>query len=165
MSRALPGNTMDRMRALRAALLLTSALALTACAGVRRRPEIEAPAPVPGTPLPPDPSPEEEELPVKKVQEEIVVAAWAEPARLPPGGGQTQLLVRVQKRGGAPFPGVEVRFRTSSGRLYSGSGVLVTDARGMTRDRLTVSRTTVVTLNAGGTRYRFRVPVSEPPAP
>ena len=60
---------------------------------------------------------EEEYLPVKKVQEEIIVAAWAEPKALPEGGGQSQLLVRVQKKGGAPFPGVEVRFRTSAGTL------------------------------------------------
>src|SRR5215470_16480855 len=45
-----------------------------------------------------------EPLPVKKVPEELVVAAWSEPAKLPPGGGQTQILVRVQKRGGAPYP-------------------------------------------------------------
>src|SRR5262245_38578261 len=49
-----------------------------------------------------------EPLPVKKVDEEIVIAAWAEPARLPAQGEQAQLLVRVQKRGGARFPGVEV---------------------------------------------------------
>jgi hypothetical protein len=39
--------------------------------------------------------------------------------------------------------------------------VLVTDAAGMTRDRLTARKTAVVTLNAGGTRYRFQVPVGE----
>jgi hypothetical protein len=101
-------------------------------------------------------------LPVKPVQEDIVVAAWAEPRELPPGGGQAQILVRVQKRGGARFPGVEVRLRTSIGSLYSAGRVLVTDAQGMTRDRLTTRRTAIVTLNAGGTRYRFRVPVPEP---
>jgi hypothetical protein len=39
----------------------------------------------------------------------------------------------------------------------------VTDAQGMTRDRLTTRKTAVVTLNAGGTRYRFQVPVPESP--
>lgn len=104
----------------------------------------------------------DEALPVKKVMEEIVVAAWAEPAQLPPGGGQAQIIVRVQKRGGAPYAGVEVRLRVTEGTLYSKSQVLVTDSRGMTRDRLTTRRSTSVTLNAGGTRYRLRVAVGEP---
>ena len=59
-------------------------------------------------------------LPVEKVQEDVIVAAWAEPSRLPPAGGQTQILVRLQKRGGVPFPGVQVRLQTSAGSLYSG---------------------------------------------
>jgi hypothetical protein len=101
-----------------------------------------------------------EPLPVKEVEEEIVVAAWAEPAHLGRGGGQTQILVRVQKRGGARFPGVEVSLGASDGTLYSGGHILVTDSQGMTRDRLTTTRTTTITLNAGGTRYRFRVPVA-----
>jgi hypothetical protein len=97
------------------------------------------------------------------VEEPIVVAAWAEPKQLPPGGGQAQILVRIQKRGGHRFPGVEVRLRTSAGSLYSNGGVLVTDAQGMTRDRLTTRKGAVITLNAGGTRYRFQVPVAEAP--
>lgn len=96
---------------------------------------------------------------VKKVEEEIVIAAWAEPKRLPSSGGQAQLLVRVQKRGGARFPGVEVSLGASTGSLYSAGRILMTDAEGMTRDRLTTTKTAVVTLNAGGTRYRFQVPV------
>lgn len=102
-------------------------------------------------------------LPVKKVDVEIVVAAWAEPARLPYGGGTTQLLVRVQKSGGAPLADVEVRFSISEGTLFSEGKVLVTDARGMTRDRLTTRKTSIVVLNAGGTRYSFRVPVEPQP--
>jgi hypothetical protein len=96
---------------------------------------------------------------VKKAEEEVVVAAWAEPSTLSPGGGQAQILVRAQKRGGAPFPGVEVRLQASKGSLFSAGKVLVTDGRGMTRDRLTTHKTAQVTLNAGGTRYRFDVPV------
>ena len=56
-------------------------------------------------------------LPVDKAPEDVIVAAWAEPSRLPPAGGQTQILVRLQKRGGVPFPGVQVRLRTSAGSL------------------------------------------------
>lgn len=100
-----------------------------------------------------------EPLPVTPAAEEVVVAAWSEPKELPPGGGQAQILVRAQKRGGAPFPGVEVRLRASQGTLFSGGRVLVTDASGRTRDRLTARESTVITVNAGGTVYRFRVPV------
>jgi hypothetical protein len=102
-----------------------------------------------------------EPLPVKKVAEEIVVAAWAEPKNLPAGGGQAHILVRVQKRGGAPFAGVEVRLAASTGSLYSAGRILVTDGRGMTRDRLTTRRSARITLNAGGTRYSFNVRVGE----
>jgi hypothetical protein len=104
-----------------------------------------------------------EPLQVKVVEEPIVVAAWAEPRQLPAGGGEVQILVRIQKRGGRPFPGVEVRLATSHGSLFSASRVLVTDAQGMTRDRLTLRRTAAITLNAGGTRYRFEVPVATSP--
>ena len=120
------------------------------------------PPPPPGEPLTPSPPPphEEEPLVVKRVEEPIVVAAWAEPRELPRGGGQAQILVRVQRPGGKRFPGVEVQLRAKPGSLYSGGRVLVTDGQGMTRDRLTTHETTVVTLNAGGTRYRFRVQVA-----
>jgi len=114
----------------------------------------------PRKPEPPEPPARvAEPLPVKKVDIDIVVAAWAEPARLPYGGGDAQILVRVQKRGGVPVAGVEVRLASSQGRLFSGGKVLVTDERGMTRDRLSTRRTTSIVLNAGGTRYTFRVPV------
>jgi hypothetical protein len=152
----------NRRRIALAVLLLVFGGLAAACRTAGPAPPPPAPAP-PGTPLEPEEEKleEEEALPVEPVQQEIVVAAWAEPARLPPGGGQSQLIVRVQKRGGAPFPGVEVRFRTSKGKLYSGGRVLTTDRGGMTRDRLTTRETTTVTLNAGGTRYRFRIPVAE----
>ncbi len=103
-------------------------------------------------------------LPVEKAPEDVIVAAWAEPSRLPPAGGQAQILVQLQKRGGVPFPGVQVRLRTSAGSLYSGGRVLVTDASGRTRDRLTTYTSAAVTLNAGGTVYRFRVPVAPSPS-
>jgi hypothetical protein len=105
---------------------------------------------------------EPEPLPVTRAPEEVVVAAWSEPKELPPGGGQAQILVRAQKRGGLPFPGVEVRLSASGGNLFSGGKVLVTDANGRTRDRLTARGLTLVTVNAGGTVYRFRVPLRAP---
>jgi hypothetical protein len=93
------------------------------------------------------------------VKDPVVVSAWAEPRRLPSGGGQAQIIVRVSRRNGQRFGGVEVRLTSSEGSLYSGGKVLTTDASGMTRDRLTTRRSAVVTLNAGGTLYRFEVPV------
>ncbi len=100
---------------------------------------------------------------VQEVSEPIVVTAWAEPRHLTEGGGQAQILVRVQKRNGVRLPGVEVRLRSSEGTLFSGGRVLVTDAQGMTRDRLTTRQTATVTLNAGGTRHTFQVLVGQAP--
>jgi hypothetical protein len=144
------------------AVLLLCAFASGACTTLSRKEPPLPPPPPPGTPLTPEPEAvEEEPLPVIAVQEPIVVAAWAEPKELPPGGGQAQILVRIQRRGGRRFPGVEVRLRSSTGALFSSGKVLVTDGSGMTRDRLTTKKTTTITLNAGGTRYRFQVPVGE----
>jgi hypothetical protein len=143
--------------------LLLCALACGACTTLGLRKEQPAPPPVPpGAALTPESPSDDEPLPVTAASEPIVVAAWAEPKELPAGGGQAQILVRIQKRGGARFPGVEVRLRSSAGSLFSSGRVLSTDASGMTRDRLTTKKTATITLNAGGTRYRFQVPVAEP---
>jgi hypothetical protein len=141
-------------RRLSAALLLV--LVLPACSSLFS-----------SKPKAPPPPLEEPPLPVKKAPEDVVVAAWSEPKQLPPKGGQSQILVRAQKRGGAPYPGVEVRVRTSSGSLFSKGQVLLTDAAGQTRDRLTTRQETTITVNAGGTVYRFRVALrsAEPETP
>jgi len=149
-------SNVDRWRP-KATLLLAAALVglATGCSVLRHGPEGAAPPPsAPDSPPPP--------LPVEKAPEDVIVAAWAEPSRLPPAGGEAQILIRLQKRGGVPFPGVQVRLRTSAGSLYSGGKVLVTDSSGRTRDRLTTHSSAHVTLNAGGTVYRFRVPVAVP---
>jgi hypothetical protein len=144
--------------------LLAALVSLAGC-GKTLPPAPPAPPPSP-TPSPsPTPAPPDDPLAVQPVAEPIVIAAWAEPPFLPVGGGQTQILVKVQKRGGRPYPGVEVRLHTSAGSLYSAGKVLVTGANGMTRDRLTAKKAATVTLNAGGTRYRFEVPLEAPPAP
>ncbi|HYU41866.1 MAG TPA: hypothetical protein VEQ84_06920 [Vicinamibacteria bacterium] len=147
----------DRWRPGIASLLLAAALIGLAggCSVIRHGPEAgPSPRAAPDSPPPP--------LPVDKAPEDVIVAAWAEPSRLPPAGGEAQILVRLQKRGGVPFPGVQVRLRTSAGSLYSGGKILVTDASGRTRDRLTTHSSAHITLNAGGTVYRFRVPVVAP---
>jgi len=87
--------------------------------------------------------------------------AWAEPSHLPPGGGQAQLLVRAQRRDGSAAPGLEVRFRTSAGSLFSGGRVLETDSRGMTRDRVTTSRGCLVTVEVGQAVRDIRVGVDD----
>ena len=152
------------------ALIVLLGVGLLSCGTLNRirKPPPPPPPPPPAqepgrplTPVPPEEAPKQEYLPVRKVPDPIVVAAWAEPKHLPPGGGQAQILVRIQKRGGRSYPGVEVRLVTSEGSLYSKGNVLVTDSQGMTRDRLTTRRTATITLNAGGTRYRFHVPVGE----
>ena len=144
---------------LASALLAVALIGLAGGCGVVRRGPSGGPPPTPAAPDSPPPP-----LPVDKAPEDVIVAAWAEPSRLPPAGGQTQILVRLQKRGGVPFPGVQVRLRTSAGSLYSGGKVLVTDSAGRTRDRLTTRSSAHITLNAGGTVYRFRVPVTAPPS-
>lgn len=130
-----------------------------------------APAPTPVTlPIPPSPDPSPTPaaaqtpaapaLAVRRASEEVVVAAWAEPAHLDPPGGQVQILVRAQRRNGRPFAGVQVRLSTTSGSLLSRGRVLVTDAHGVTRDRLRLRQTATIVLNAGGTRYKFDVPIA-----
>jgi hypothetical protein len=153
---------MLRRQAFTACLLLAAALLTGGCATFGHKEPPPPPPPPPGTALTPEADAgDEEPLPVTPVAEPIVVAAWAEPKALPAGGGQAQIMVRIQKQGGKRFPGVEVRLRSSGGTLFSAGRVLITDASGMTRDRLTARKTTTVTLNAGGTRYRFLVPVAE----
>jgi hypothetical protein len=142
---------------------------LGACESAPKRPPAAAATPVeaepsrPAVPLAPAPASIPEELAVEPATEEVVVSAWAEPSHLPPGGGVVQILVRTAHRGGAAFPGVEVRLATEHGTLFSQGRSLVTDGRGITRDRLTAHQTTEVVMNAGGTRYRFLVPVLPEP--
>jgi hypothetical protein len=107
----------------------------------------------------PAPTPEPERLEPRLETRPLVVTAWVEPRHLPPGGGQVQVIVRVRWRGGQPAQGVEVRINTNRGTLYSKGRILTTDSSGQTRDRLTTRRTAMVTVNAGGTRISFPVPV------
>lgn len=140
-------------------LSLLLALAAPACSLFRsdtpRAPEApeagEAPAPE-ATPFPP----------VTQAVEPVLLRAWAEPKLLPPAGGQTQIIVLARKRNGDPYEGLEVRFTTSAGTLYSRSKVLVTDSAGRTRDRLTTRRSATVTVDVGGTTQQIPVTVAGP---
>jgi hypothetical protein len=94
------------------------------------------------------------------LRSQVAVAAWAEPSRLPPRGGQVQILVRVRRPSGELYPGVQVRLRTDNGTLFSRGKPLVTDAQGMTRDRLTSKEAAEIIVQVGETRYRFKVAVA-----
>jgi hypothetical protein len=153
----------ENRRLKRAVAACVLAAALPACRSAPARPPAGSSTapPTSAQPQPPSVTPEDA-LAVTAATEPFTVAAWAEPAKLPPLGGQCQIIVRVLKRGGVPYPGVEVRLEASKGTLYSAGRTLVTDASGKTRDRLTARAGATITLNAGGTRYRFEVPLAEP---
>lgn len=89
------------------------------------------------------------------------VTAWSEPRTLPPGGGAAQILIRVKKKGGAAYVGVQVKLEASEGKLFSRGRVLKTDARGMVRDRITTTKTSTITINAGGSVQRLWVAVGD----
>lgn len=152
--------------AFRRVSLAVSIAVLSAGCGLFReeRPRPPAPPPTPpspsppATPTPPPPAVPEPvpEAPVRATPgvtpaEGVArVVVSAEPRALPPFGGQAQILVRVTRRDGTPYPGVEVRLSTTAGTLFSQGQTLVTDAAGRTRDRLTTREAATVTVNAGG---------------
>ncbi len=157
-------------------------LLLAGCALFRGGPEGAPPPPPPPAsstttePRPPSPLPSasaspspravetpapSDALPVRHSEEVARVMVSVEPRRLPAGGGDTQVLVKVVKRGGVPLAGVEVRLQSSSGTLFSAGKVLVTDGSGRTRDRLTTHRSATVTVNAGGRVEHATVTVPE----
>ncbi len=148
----------------RALVALALVAAIPACRSAPSRPPADPTAKAPSSPelQPPPPPSSDDPLAVTPIAEPFTVAAWAEPAKLPPLGGQCQIIVRVMKRGGAPLARVEVRLQASKGTLYSAGRILLTDASGKTRDRLTAREGSTITLNAGGTRYRFEVPLTDP---
>ena len=142
------------MASFRRAALLSLALLAPACSLFKsdapRAPE--APAEPEATPLPP----------VTAAVEPVLLRAWAEPRVLPPAGGQTQIIVLARKRNGDPYEGLEVRFTTTEGTLYSKSRILVTDSDGRTRDRLTTRRSATVTVDVGGNVQEIKVTVGGP---
>jgi hypothetical protein len=96
---------------------------------------------------------------VRTVAEPLTLVAWVEPAHLPPGGGRVEVFIRVRREGGEPYPGVDIQIATSRGDLESQGRILSSDADGLATDRLRTGRTATLTINAGGTVYRFPVPV------
>lgn len=96
---------------------------------------------------------------------DVIVAAWAEPATLPAGGGHARIIVKVQRKGGSPLANTRVRLRSRPGTLESRGRTLLTDGHGVVQDRLKTARSASVDVYARGIRYRFRVLVSETAAP
>ncbi len=159
---------------LSAAFLGGAVLALVSCA-TRRPPAVTGPLPpspapspgaTPAAPTPtPTPTPGEAQAgePAAPNTTQLALSVWSEPRRLQQGGGQALIIIRVQTPGNKPAPGLDVRLKTSEGSLYSQGRSLVTDARGMTRDRLTTSRTAKVEVQVAGLRQEIVVPVGEAP--
>ena len=71
----------------------------------------------------------------------------AEPARLGPGGGSTQIVALVRDLAGNPLSGASVAFSASAGTMST--GVAQTDANGEARSTLTTGRETTVTATVG----------------
>jgi adhesin/invasin len=85
-------------------------------------------------------------LPIGSAAAETVTLR-AEPGRLPPGGGSTQIIALVRDAAGNPLPGASVAFSASAGNLSS--GVAVTDGNGEARTTLTTGRETTITAAVG----------------
>jgi hypothetical protein len=167
-----------RLRSVRAVAVLlaaSSGLLLAACATTQRPPVVvgvSVPSTDEGSPTPtpavtpeatpyPMPSPAAESREVVRFDGDAVLNVWTEPRRLPLGGGQAQVIVRVLRRNGRPLPGVEVRITSSGGALFSQGRILTTDDRGMVRDSLTVSQPTTITVDAGGRARRVELLLGE----
>lgn len=86
------------------------------------------------------------ELPIGSAAAETLTVR-AEPARLPPGGGATQIVAIVRNVAGDAVAGASVAFTASAGTLST--GVAQTDANGEARTTLTTSRETTVTARVG----------------
>jgi PKD domain/Bacterial Ig-like domain (group 1) len=85
-------------------------------------------------------------LPVGSAATETVTVR-AEPARLGPGGGSTQIVALVRDLAGNPLSGATVAFSASAGTMSA--GVAQTDTNGEARSTLTTGRDTTVTATVG----------------
>lgn len=152
----------------RALAMLAVGITFVACHAQPSHRPPRGPAPTP-TPTPAAPPPRAEparpdEAPTAgtpKNARDPLFTAWSEPRTLGPGGGQAQILVRVKTRAGSPYVGVQVQLKASEGSLFSKGRILKTDGRGMVRDRLTTTKTSTITINAGGTTQKLWVAVGD----
>ena len=86
------------------------------------------------------------ELPIGSAAAETVTVR-AEPARLSPGGGSTQIVALVRDLAGNPLHDASVAFSASAGTMSS--GVSKTNENGEARSTLTTARETTVTATVG----------------
>jgi adhesin/invasin len=84
----------------------------------------------------------------------------ADPAVLPPGGGQSNLTALVLGDNGQPLSGVPVVFSTTAGSLSSSGAAVPTDSSGRARNTLTTDRTTTVTAAAGERSATFEIRIN-----
>lgn len=99
-------------------------------------------------------------LPIGSAAAETVTVR-AEPARLSPGGGSTQIVALVRDLAGNGMSGASVAFTTTSGNLSS--GVAQTDANGEARATLTTARESTVTATVGAKSGTVTVQVDAAP--
>ena len=85
-------------------------------------------------------------LPIGSAAAETITLR-AEPGRLPPGGGPTQIVALVRDAAGNALSGATVAFATTAGTLSNGSAQ--TDAAGEARTTLTTGREATVTATVG----------------
>jgi PKD repeat protein len=98
------------------------------------------------------------ELPIGSAAAETVTVR-AEPARLSPGGGSSQIVALVRDLAGNPLSGASVAFSASAGTMSS--GVALTDGNGEARSTLTTSRETTVTATVGAKSGQATVSVDD----
>jgi PKD repeat protein len=101
------------------------------------------------------------ELPIGSAAAETVTVR-AEPSRLSPGGGATQIVALVRDLAGNALAGASVAFTTTAGNLSS--GVAQTDASGEARSTLTTARESTVTATVGAKTGQVTVGVDAAPS-
>jgi PKD repeat protein len=88
------------------------------------------------------------------------VTLTADPAVLPPGGGQSALSALVIGDNGQPLSGVPVVFSSTAGSLASSGSAVPTDHSGRARDTLTTDRGAVITAIAGTVSSTFEIRIN-----
>ena len=88
------------------------------------------------------------------------VTLTADPAVLPPGGGESNLSALVLGDNGQPLSGIPVVFSSTAGTLSSGGAPVTTDSSGRARAVLTTDRTATVTAIAGSMSGTFEIRIN-----
>lgn len=89
----------------------------------------------------------------------------ADPASLPPEGGNIQLRAFVKDEQGNPVSGVQVFFQTTSGTLTSKGDAVLTNPSGVARDTLKTTEDATVTVVAGAQEDQLNITLGTEVAP